>query len=159
MTPADGDTKTGKLLREYLTCAETHLDPHTSHLLFSANRWEMAEQIKQWLSAGRNVICDRYVASGRAYSLALGLDRDWVMKSDKGLPLPDLTVYLKVGDDDVARRAGYGDEKYETAEFQRRVAAHFETLLGEDDTVCKVDASQGIDEVARRVHSMIVSKK
>lgn len=41
------------------------------------------------------VILDRYIWSGKAYSLALGLEEEWVDMPDRGLPRPDLTFYLR----------------------------------------------------------------
>jgi len=40
------------------------------HLMFSANRWEMKEQILKDLTNGVTLICDRYAFSGVAYSAA-----------------------------------------------------------------------------------------
>ena len=37
---------------------------------------------------------DRYVCSGRAYSLAKGLELNWCLASDKNLYKPDVTFYL-----------------------------------------------------------------
>jgi len=38
--------------------------------MFSANRWEMKEDIIKDLNNGINLICDRYAFSGVAYSAA-----------------------------------------------------------------------------------------
>lgn len=42
----------------------------TNHLLFSANRWECVPNIIKLLKQGTNVVLDRYVYSGIAYSYA-----------------------------------------------------------------------------------------
>ena len=68
----------------------------TIHLLFSANRWESSNEIVTLMEAGKDVICDRYVYSGVAYSSAKGLDFEWCYSSDKGLPKPDLVIFLDI---------------------------------------------------------------
>jgi thymidylate kinase len=39
-------------------------------------------------------ICDRYAFSGVAFSSAKGLDLDWCMSCDRGLPAPDAVIFL-----------------------------------------------------------------
>ena len=65
------------------------------HLLFSINRWEMKEDIINQLNSKTHLILDRYSYSGIAYSNAKGIDIDWCMSPEKGLPKPDLVIYLK----------------------------------------------------------------
>ena len=60
------------------------MGPELLHLLFSANRWELEENIKSKLNQGEIVIIDRYAFSGVAYSVAKGLDIEWCKSSDKG---------------------------------------------------------------------------
>lgn len=63
---------TGQVLNRYLS-NDLDLIPQTSHLLFSANRWELHGKICETLQKGEVVIVDRYIWSGKAYSMALGL--------------------------------------------------------------------------------------
>ena len=84
------------MLNEYLQNREYKMSDEAVHLLFSANRWEMKEQIVRDLQDGITYVCDRYAYSGVAYSAAKGLDFEWCKSPDKGLPLPDLTFYLSV---------------------------------------------------------------
>lgn len=69
------------------------------------------------LQVGTNVVCDRYAYSGVAYSAAKGLSFDWCLAADKGLLKPDLVFYIDVGPDEIAKRSGFGDERYEKVEF------------------------------------------
>ena len=96
------------------------------HLLFTMNRWEMKKQLVQMLESGTDVICDRYSYSGTAYSVAKGLDFDWCCSSERGLVLPDLVVYFDTSADKIAQRSGFGDEKFEKIEFQRKVEQAYE---------------------------------
>lgn len=65
-------------------------------LLYAANRWERAPELRAWLAEGRAVVVDRYVASGLAYGEAQGLAADWMTCLERGLPEPDLTVLLDI---------------------------------------------------------------
>lgn len=121
-------TEIGALIDRYLTDKTFELPDQAVHLLFSANRWEMAERIKQLLLRGTHVVLDRYVYSGIAYSAAKHtdkMDRSWCLQPDKGLPRPDLTIFLTSDDAENELRAGFGEERYEKSEFQREVKKQF----------------------------------
>lgn len=65
----DRTTVIGNIIDEYLKKSQV-VDDHVVHLLFSANRWEWFESMKRDLESGTNLIVDRYVYSGVAYSAA-----------------------------------------------------------------------------------------
>ena len=122
------ETIIGRMISEYLKGLQD-LDDRVIHLLFSANRWEMRQQIEEWLTSGTSVIVDRYAYSGVAYSSAKrSLDFEWCRQSDKGLPKPDSVLYLTASLDSIIARNGFGDEKYETKTFQERVRINYEKL-------------------------------
>ena len=56
-----------------------------------------------------------------AYSSAKGLDFEWCIKPDEGLLEPDLIIYLKAGPEQLSKRAGYGEERFERVDFQKKV--------------------------------------
>jgi dTMP kinase len=60
----------GKTLNEYLQNRDFHYPDEAVHCMFSANRWEMKDEIVRELKAGKTIICDRYAYSGVAYSAA-----------------------------------------------------------------------------------------
>lgn len=70
------------------------------------------QEIESKLSSGVSVVCDRYLYSGVAYSTAKGLDQQWCLQPEKGLLKPDIIVYLKAQPEELAKRAGYGEERY-----------------------------------------------
>jgi len=117
------------------------------HLLFSANRWELAPRIRQLLASGVTVLVDRYAFSGVAYSAAKpGLTLSWCRQPDRGLPRPDLVLYLELNPIKAARRSGFGAERYETLSFQSAVSANYDQLW--DERYWKsVDAARPPDEV------------
>jgi len=145
----DRTTAIGMMIDSYLRSA-SDLDDHAIHLLFSANRWEHAETIENDLKAGKIVLCDRYAFSGCSFSAAKGLDLQWCMSSDVGLPAPDLVLFLDVEPDIARERGGYGQERYEHEDLQKKVKVLFHKLGQEYGERWKVvDAGRSLSEVAR----------
>lgn len=98
------------------------LAPEVSHLLFTANRWELNDQIKKNLEDGIDVICYRYSFSGIAYSSgAVNLDFEWCKSREEGLVSPDAVIFLDVNLGLSSGRSGFGDEIYENMQDQRNV--------------------------------------
>jgi len=117
-------TPIGSLIDQYLR-KKVEMCDRAVHLLFSANRWEMASTILEDLEAGRSVICDRYGFSGVVYSAAKGMDPEWCRSSDIGLPQPDLIFFLYLDPEVGAKRAAFGDERYENKDMQTAVREQF----------------------------------
>jgi dTMP kinase len=149
-------TPIGQMLNAYLS-GQSEVEDHVVHLLFSANRWEMAAQISRWIAEGITVVVDRYYYSGCVYSAAKaipGLGLEWARHPDVGLPRPDLCVFLDVSPETAAQRGGYGVEKYEQAEFQARVRELFEVMWrhpDEENDVVVVNADRGMEDVERTI--------
>ena len=57
------------MINSYLQ-SKTDINDNAIHLLFSANRWEMSQNITDTLNKGTTIIADRYAYSGVAYSVA-----------------------------------------------------------------------------------------
>ena len=99
----DRETITGKILNNYLTGKEKISNPRVSHLLFSANIWEKANQITDFLKKGKYVICDRYYFSGIAYTNTLdkNIPIEWLNNVVNGLPQPNVVIYLYEKDNEI----------------------------------------------------------
>jgi dTMP kinase len=151
------ETDIGMMINKYLTDKTFQLKDQAAHLLFSANRWELVNSIEEDLKNGVTVVLDRYVYSGVAYSAAKGLDFDWCLNPDKGLPKPDVTVFLKFKDDgEHTSREGFGDERYEVAEFQAKVRKMFEKFQGNEEwNVLYVDGMK-IEEVEEKIWNIVM---
>ncbi|KAJ3575559.1 hypothetical protein NP233_g1013 [Leucocoprinus birnbaumii] len=137
----DRTTAIGKMIDSYLR-SQSELDDHAIHLLFSANRWELASTITNLLTSGTLVLCDRYAFSGIAFSAAKpslqntfpSTQNDalpWCRAPDVSLPAPDLTIFLDITPDQAKLRGGYGEERYEKEEMQKRVREVFQRLGAE----------------------------
>ncbi|KAJ7228161.1 thymidylate kinase [Mycena pura] len=145
----DRGTAVGKMIDSYLR-SQSELDDHAIHLLFSANRWELAAAIEQLLAQGTTVVCDRYAFSGVAFSAAKGLPLEWCRAPDVALPAPDLTLFLDITPEKARERGGYGEERYEKEEMQRQVRDVFRVIASEfdDATWVTIDAGRKQDAVA-----------
>ncbi|KAL4195502.1 hypothetical protein AMTRI_Chr05g73620 [Amborella trichopoda] len=147
----DRTTSVGNMISSYLS-NESNLDDRTIHLLFSANRWEKRSLMEHKLRAGTTLIVDRYSYSGVAFSAAKGLDLEWCKAPEMGLLAPDLVVYLDIPPEKAAERGGYGGERYEQLEFQRKVDQHYRTL--HDPTWKVVDACLSMEDVEEHLRQL-----
>jgi len=91
----DRKTATGKILDAYLQ-KTISLNDQAVHLLFAANRWEKRDDIVNEIQKGYCVIVDRYSYSGIVYSATKGMDVQWCMSAEHGLPAPDAVIYLSM---------------------------------------------------------------
>ncbi|XP_063824776.1 thymidylate kinase [Ostrinia nubilalis] len=136
------NTEIGKVIDSYLK-SQNNLSDETIHLLFSANRWERANEIMKTLEKGISVIVDRYCYSGVAFTAAKGLNIDWCKAPDVGLPKPDKVFFLTMPLESVQQRKGYGNERYEVLAFQKRVAEMYLKL--QDETWDIIDANRTME--------------
>ncbi|XP_008212487.1 thymidylate kinase [Nasonia vitripennis] len=149
----DRSTAIGGIINDYLA-KKIELAPEAVHLLFSANRWECKDGILETLEKGTTLIVDRYAASGAAYSAATtGRPLSWCTSPDQGLPAPDLVLYLDVTPDTQQQRSNWGEERFERAETQRKVAENFRKL-SESGNWAFVEA--GLDKL--EVHQKLLQK-
>ena len=75
-----------------------------------------------------------------------------------GLPRPDAVVFLSLSSEIAAQRGGYGEERYEKEEIQRKVRDIF-TKMQDDPRDAGdwhvVDAGADVEEVSRRVWEVV----
>ncbi|CAA19357.1 Thymidylate kinase [Schizosaccharomyces pombe] len=151
----DRTTAIGKKIDDYLK-ESVQLNDQVIHLLFSANRWETIQYIYEQINKGVTCILDRYAFSGIAFSAAKGLDWEWCKSPDRGLPRPDLVIFLNVDPRIAATRGQYGEERYEKIEMQEKVLKNFQRLQKEFREegleFITLDASSSLEDV----HSQIV---
>ncbi|KAJ5803869.1 uncharacterized protein N7518_000172 [Penicillium psychrosexuale] len=153
----DRTTPIGKLIDSYLR-GTSHQDDHSIHLLFSANRWEIAKSIEEDITNGTTVIVDRYSYSGVVYSAAkanLTLSLDWAWQPEIGLPRPDICLFLSISPEEAAKRGGFGAERYENEAMQTRVRELFRTIFEKQQDVSIIDAGKSIDEVSWEIQRAV----
>lgn len=121
--------------------------PQLLHLLLAANRWECAEKIERASESCDYVILDRYVHSNVAYGAANGLDRAWLRSLDRGLPEPDVVVFLDVEFEEARARKRKNRDAFESdAGLARRVSAEYRRMA-RGPRWRRVDASKSRAEV------------
>lgn len=155
----DRSTPIGESIDAYLK-GQAHQDDHVIHLLFSANRWEAASQMRADIEAGFFIVVDRYYYSGIVYSAAKGnadLTLRWARDPEVGLPRPDICIFLDIEPEFAAQRGGFGGERYETTQMQRAVREGFHRLLKlpDGDNMVLVDAGRPLADVQQEVQKLV----
>lgn len=149
------NTTSGKYIDQYLK-NEANFTKEGIHLMFSINRWEFKESMEKDLQDGVTLVVDRYAYSGVAFSMAKGLDYEWCMMPDRGLIKPDLVIYLTMNIEEMKKRSGFGNERYETLTMQEKVMTAYTQLI--DDNWKLIDATQSIDMVFREIKNVVMEK-
>jgi dTMP kinase len=108
----DYETPVGVEISRALT-DERDYPTDVMQLLYVTNRYEKREQMESWLANGTVIICDRYVASSIAYGEAQGLDPQWLVDVQRGLPQPALTIVLDIAPETAVKRKAAGRDRYE----------------------------------------------
>jgi dTMP kinase len=136
-------------------------------LLLAARHDHVARRIAPALTAGRWVLCDRFVDSTRVYqgvagAVDLGLI-DYLHGTVLGDLRPDLTVILDVpATEGLARRGGtVGQHRYErmSRDFHERVREGFLALArAEPDRCAVIDADRAVEVVANDVRALVARR-
>lgn len=151
----DRSTQFGALINSYLTNKDNFTDEGI-HLLFTLNRWEAKNNMEHLLQSGTSLIVDRYSYSGVAFSSAKGLDMDWCKAPESGLLKPDLVILLTLTAEAMAKRGGFGEERYEVPELQRKVMEKY--LAVKDDSYWRVvDADKSLDALTSELSELVLS--
>lgn len=69
------------------------------------------------------------------------------------MPKPDRCYYLHLDSETQVDRGGFGDERYEKSEFQKKVQVNFNSMIDQDkDGLWKlINAARSIDEVFQEI--------
>lgn len=170
LTREPGGSPGAEDIRQLLVSGEPgRWDAMTEALLHTAARRDHVRRtVLPALEKGGWVVSDRFVDSTVAYQgygHELGAER--ILKLHKiandGL-MPDLTLILDLAVEDGlsrANRRGGGEDRYERMklDFHSRLRQGFLDIAAKDPVRCKIiDASKGVDEVARRIQQHVASK-
>ena len=166
-TREPGGTPISEAIRDIVLDADRpEMVPRTEALLMAAARAQhVHELIVPTIEAGRNVVCDRFVASSLAYQgvgRALGVDAVLAINEFATAGLrPDLVVLLEI-DSEVAReRLGDDLDRIERSgsDLARRVAATYrEFAAAHPDRWVIVDGSGAPDAVGDRVAAAVADR-
>ena len=104
----DYTTPIGMEIKAFLEDKRDYL-PEVKHLLFSANRWEKKKEIESMLENGTIIVMNRYWQSNLVYGVANGIETNWLLRLDKGLPKEDIVLVILVNPRISAKRAEIQD--------------------------------------------------
>ncbi|XP_044760012.1 thymidylate kinase [Coccinella septempunctata] len=155
----DRSTHTGGLINKYLTDKSCSLNDKAIHLLFSANRWESYDRMNDLLNQGFTLIVDRYSYSGIAFSsVKKHMDINWCKQPEIGLLKPDLVLLLTLSDEEMLKRPGFGEERYENINIQKSVKEVFNNLAYNEDNWKVMDAGGTIEDVHEKLLIEVLNK-
>ena len=91
----DYGTSLGQEINQFLKGNKIYSN-EVKHMLLSANRWEKKEEILNIIRSGTHLILNRYYQSNLVYGFSNGLDSEWLINLDKGLPKEDLVIVIDI---------------------------------------------------------------
>lgn len=157
----DRTTESGQKINDMLSGRLIIHDPKEKHLLFTDNRRERLEEMKDRISQGQTVVCDRYCYSGIAYSLAVNdpqdIDLAWCIQAEEGLIKPDVVIYLAASDNTRETRLNQRcttktgtvslRETTEALSVQQKVSQVYQKLRHQQNSWMEIDADRSLEEV------------
>lgn len=150
----DRSTPIGSIINDYLS-RKIELPDRSVHLLFSANRWELESEIRKQIESGVTLIVDRYSYSGIVFTSAKQcIDFKWCCGPENGLPKPDLVMFLKLSCEEMVKRSGFGDERYENVEFQNKVDKNYDRFTNEN--FIQINAAQDIQTLTNNLLTQVL---
>ncbi|HEX7258287.1 MAG TPA: dTMP kinase [Nitrososphaeraceae archaeon] len=124
----DYSTPIGKEIRLFLDGRRSY-SSQVQHMLLSVNRWEKKEEIEKMLQNGTIIIMDRYYQSNIVYGLSNGLDLNWLINLDKGLPKEDIVIILEIDPATSYNRVNRNRDLFEkNLEFLSNVKQNYQKL-------------------------------
>ena len=124
----DYSTSIGKEIRLFLDGRRSY-SSEVQHMLLSVNRWEKKEEIGKMLQNGTIIIMDRYYQSNIVYGLSNGLDLNWLINLDKGLPKEDIVIILEIDPETSYKRVNRNRDLFEkNLKFLSNVKQNYQKL-------------------------------
>lgn len=124
----DYSTPIGKEIRLFLD-GRRSFSREVQHMLLSVNRWEKKEEIEQLLQSETIIIMDRYYQSNIVYGLSNGLDINWLINLDKGLPKENIVIILEIDPQTSYKRVTHNRDLFEkNLEFLSNVKQNYQKL-------------------------------
>jgi dTMP kinase len=128
------------------------------HMLLSVNRWEKKEEIETMLQNGTIIIMDRYYQSNIVYGLSNGLDLNWLINLDRGLPKEDIIIILEIDPETSYKRITYNRDIFEkNLEFLLNVKQNYQKL----SQVYKwriINGEESIEKIHMKISSIVKEK-
>jgi dTMP kinase len=153
----DYSTPIGKEIRLFLDGRRSY-PKEVQHMLLSVNRWEKKEEIETMLQNGTIIIMDRYYQSNIVYGLSNGLDLNWLINLDRGLPKEDIIIILEIDPETSYKRITYNRDIFEkNLEFLLNVKQNYQKL----SQVYKwriINGEESIEKIHMKISSIVKEK-
>jgi dTMP kinase len=148
------ETTIGKEIRKFLD-GSVNYPQQVRAMLYAANRWEKKAELEAIISKTDVTIVDRYSGSNLAYGVSNGLELDWLLQLEQGLPEPDLVLLLDASPTKLVPRRGDRKDSYERNISLQEKARDAYLGLAKRFGWSMVDADGGIEETSRGVISAV----
>lgn len=148
----------------------TEMDARTEALLYAAaRRQHLIEKVEPALTAGKIVLCDRFIDSSLAYQgYARGLGIDEVYEINRfaiDQLMPDMTVFFDIEPAEGLRRIAINKEReqnrldLEEIAFHERVYYAYKLLIERfPDRMRTIDATLALDQVIKNTYQLVLAK-
>jgi dTMP kinase len=148
------ETVIGREIRRFLD-DPTSYPPEVRAMLYAANRWEKKADLEAILASTDVTIVNRYTGSNLAYGTSSGLDLEWLLNLEAGLPKPDLVLVLDAPPAKLVPRRGSNKDSYErNLDLQEKARSAYLKLAAKFGWRV-IDANRGIDETKRNIASAV----
>ncbi len=148
------ETVIGREIKKFLA-GTVNYPQEVRAMLYAANRWEKKAELEEILSKTDAVIVNRYTGSNLAYGMSNGLELEWLLHLEDGLPRPDLVLVLDAPPDRLVPRRGDRKDSYEKNISLQEKARSAYLQLARRFGWTVVDAAGGIEETGQGVASVV----
>jgi dTMP kinase len=142
------ETTIGKEIRKFLD-GSVDYPQQVRAMLYAANRWEKKAELEAVLAKTDATIVDRYTGSNLAYGVSNGLDLEWLLHLEEGLPEPDLVLLLDASPTKLVPRRGDRKDSYERNISLQEKARDAYLKLAKRFGWSVIDANGGIEETSQ----------
>jgi len=148
------ETTIGKEIRKFLD-GTVDYPQQVRAMLYAANRWEKKADLEATLSKTDVTIVDRYSGSNLAYGVSNGLELEWLLHLEEGLPEPDLVLLLDASPAKLIPRRGDRKDSYERNISLQEKARDAYLEMAKRFGWSVVNADGGIEETSRGIISTV----
>lgn len=148
------ETPIGREIKRFLAGAVDY-PQEVRAMLYAANRWEKKAELEAILSNTDATIVDRYTGSNLAYGVSSGLQLEWLLHLEEGLPKPDLVLVLDGSPTKLVPRRGDRKDSYErNINLQEKVRGAYLKLAARFGWAV-VNADASVEEVSQAIASVV----
>lgn len=148
------ETPIGREIKRFLAGAVDY-PQEVRAMLYAANRWEKKAELEAILSNTDATIVDRYTGSNLAYGVSSGLQLEWLLHLEEGLPKPDLVLVLDGSPTKLVPRRGDRKDSYErNINLQEKVRGAYLRLAARFGWAV-VNADGSVEEISQAIASVV----